>query len=206
MLNFLNRENIRKRIYGFFQLKGSSRSIALGAALGVWVAFSPTYGFQLLLTALICTLVGANRLAGLAGVWITNPVTFVPIYGMAFKTGQLIIAFFVGSMTRTPFIDVFSAEGLYRADILNPALLENAINLAHLKGLGFWESVKYLAQLGRYALAALLLGCFTHSMIWSVLSYFGTLFLLSNFRKIRLKNRLGQRHDRIGQRPGGAAV
>ena len=57
------------------RLRGSPRAIAGGLAIGVFVAFMPTRGFQMLFAAFLATLFGANRPAAVLPVWITNPAT-----------------------------------------------------------------------------------------------------------------------------------
>ena len=56
----------------------------MGAAIGVFIAFTPTVGFQMLLGALVATLVGASRPAAMIPAWITNPVTIPPIYAFTY--------------------------------------------------------------------------------------------------------------------------
>lgn len=50
--------------------------VALGAAVGVFVAMLPCVGFQMVLALLIATALGANRLAAGAFVWVSNPLFF----------------------------------------------------------------------------------------------------------------------------------
>ena len=71
-------------------LKGSPEAIALGTAMGVAIAFTPTIGFQLLLGAGIATLVGASRPAAMIPVWITNPLTIPPIFAFTYWLGRLL--------------------------------------------------------------------------------------------------------------------
>ena len=70
---------------------GSPRQIALGTAIGVWVAFTPTYGLQIILAVLLSTLVGASRAAAIVPVWITNPFTMIPIYGFTYELGRRLV-------------------------------------------------------------------------------------------------------------------
>lgn len=52
--------------------------IARGAAVGSFVAVTPTIGFQILLTIMLATLVRGNRLAAVAMTFVLNPIIFVP--------------------------------------------------------------------------------------------------------------------------------
>lgn len=71
-------------------LRGSPEAIALGTAIGVFVAFTPTIGFQMLIGAFIATLVGASRTAAVIPPWITNPVTIPPIFAGTYWLGSLL--------------------------------------------------------------------------------------------------------------------
>lgn len=82
---------LRKALRSVITLHGSPEAIALGAAVGVFVAFTPTIGFQMLLAAFIATLLGANRVAAVVPPWITNPVTIPPIYALTYWVGKLFL-------------------------------------------------------------------------------------------------------------------
>jgi len=54
--------------------------VALGAAIGVFVAMLPCVGFQMVLAVLIAIALSANRLAAAAMVWVSNPLFFYASY------------------------------------------------------------------------------------------------------------------------------
>ncbi|MHC4777136.1 MAG: DUF2062 domain-containing protein [Planctomycetota bacterium] len=81
---------IHRILIPFVTLKGSSRSIALGTSIGVFVAFSPTIGLQMIFGAFLATLLGASRPAAMVPAWITNPVTITPIFGFTYWLGSFI--------------------------------------------------------------------------------------------------------------------
>ncbi len=72
-------------------LRDSPHSLALGLALGLWVALTPTVGIQMPIVVVIGTVIGANRLAGIAMCWISNPITFVPMYYGYYLLGLVIL-------------------------------------------------------------------------------------------------------------------
>jgi len=78
----------RRALRSIVTLHGSSEAIALGTAIGVFVAFTPTVGFQMLIGALLATLVGANRPAAMIPAWITNPFTIAPIFTATYWLGK----------------------------------------------------------------------------------------------------------------------
>lgn len=65
--------------------------LALGVAIALFVAFTPTIGFQSALVVLLAWLLGGNKLVGLPLVWISNPATFVPIYYPSYRIGKWIV-------------------------------------------------------------------------------------------------------------------
>lgn len=75
----------------FLGFHGSPRQVARGMAIGVFVAFSPTLGFQMAIAVILATLTYSSRAAAAAAVWITNPLTALPLYLMTFKIGRYCI-------------------------------------------------------------------------------------------------------------------
>ena len=63
---------------------------ALAFAIGVFIAWTPILGFHTLLALAIAFLFGLNRVAVLAGTFVNNPWTFVPIYTAAGWLGSLL--------------------------------------------------------------------------------------------------------------------
>ena len=74
-------------------LNDSPQRIALGFAVGIFLAFSPLLGLHTFLGLLIAFLFGLNRVAVLVGVFVNNPWTLVPIYGLAAYLGGLLVGF-----------------------------------------------------------------------------------------------------------------
>ncbi len=65
--------------------------LALGIAIGIFVTFTPTVGFQMTLVVFLAWLLRANKVVGLPIVWITNPATMVPIYYSCYWIGRWIL-------------------------------------------------------------------------------------------------------------------
>jgi uncharacterized protein len=62
--------------------------LALGVAIGVFVTFTPTIGFQMVLVLFFAWLLRANKAVGLPVVWLSNPATLVPIYWPCYSLGR----------------------------------------------------------------------------------------------------------------------
>lgn len=66
-------------------------ALALGLAIGVFVAMTPTIGAQMVIAAAIAASMRANKLLSVAAVWISNPVTMVQIYYVNWRVGQYFV-------------------------------------------------------------------------------------------------------------------
>jgi len=62
--------------------RGSPESVAWGVAIGTFVAFTPTIGFQVIAVLLITAWIPVNKLAALVPLFLTNALTAGPIYGL----------------------------------------------------------------------------------------------------------------------------
>jgi uncharacterized protein len=71
----------------FIKLRGEPREIALGFALGLFIATSPTMGVQMVLAIFVAALFKCSKLAAAIAVWITNPLTAPFIYGLTYVIG-----------------------------------------------------------------------------------------------------------------------
>ena len=81
----------RFMIYRVMSLNDTPHRIALGVAIGIFVTFTPTIGFQMILTFLLSLLFNANKFVGVPFVWISNPLTIVPIYMPSYWLGFWLI-------------------------------------------------------------------------------------------------------------------
>jgi uncharacterized protein (DUF2062 family) len=63
----------------------------LAFAVGVFIAFSPAYGLHTLMVVLCTWFFGLNFVALLAGAFVNNPWTIVPILGASYWTGALLL-------------------------------------------------------------------------------------------------------------------
>jgi hypothetical protein len=97
-------------IYNVLHVKDTPHRIALGAALGMFVAWTPTMGFQMLLVVVLAMIFRANKVVGLPFVWISNPVTAGPIYGLAFLLGKVMLG---GNYHSPDFGPALAAQGAW---------------------------------------------------------------------------------------------
>lgn len=67
--------------------KDPPHKIALGLALGIFVGFLPIMGIQMATVTLIALPLRGNLKAANAGVWLSNPITFIPLYYVNYLLG-----------------------------------------------------------------------------------------------------------------------
>lgn len=66
-------------------------SLANGLSAGLFIAFTPTIPFQMLLSAIVVIALRVNLPIALAACWLTNPVTAVPVFMAAHKLGRYLL-------------------------------------------------------------------------------------------------------------------
>jgi uncharacterized protein (DUF2062 family) len=73
------------------RLAGTPYAIAMGAAVGAGVSFTPFIGFHVALTFLIAWLLRGNMIAGAIATSIGNPLTYPLIWASTYQLGHLIL-------------------------------------------------------------------------------------------------------------------
>lgn len=91
--------NLRLYYYRLLRLQGSSGAIARGIAAGVFAGCFPLLGLQILAGVLLATAIRGNRIAAAAGTWISNPITYVPIFVFNFKIGERLLGLHDASLS-----------------------------------------------------------------------------------------------------------
>ncbi len=83
--------SLRSLVRQVLHLQETPQRTALAFALGVFIAFCPAYGFHTAMVVLATWLFELNFVALMAGAFINNPWTLVPILGATYWTGALIM-------------------------------------------------------------------------------------------------------------------
>ncbi len=78
-------------VYRILHVNDTPHRIALGVAIGIFVTWTPTIGFQMVLTVAMCALFGANKVVGVPLAWISNPFTLVPVYFPSYWLGSALL-------------------------------------------------------------------------------------------------------------------
>lgn len=96
------------------------RSLMGGAAVGLFVAFTPTFPFQMLLAAAGAIWFRVNLPLAVTACWITNPLTAVPIYMSAWRLGRSTLG---EQDAIRGLIDLFAGQGRAGSFIRNSVYL-----------------------------------------------------------------------------------
>jgi uncharacterized protein (DUF2062 family) len=148
------------------KLRGSPEAIALGVAIGVFVAFTPTIGFQTVIALILATFLNANRPAAMVLVWITNPLTIPPCFAFTYWVGSLI----------WPGPSPASVSQVIRGSVAAVARHD------------FWEMYDQFATfvgMGRDVLIPLLVGGVVVGVTVGSVAYFLTLRSIRGYRRHR---------------------
>ncbi|NET52369.1 MAG: DUF2062 domain-containing protein, partial [Merismopedia sp. SIO2A8] len=129
--------------------RGSSGSIARGLAAGVFAGCFPLLGLQTIIGVAIAALIRGNKLMAAAGTWISNPLTYIPIFVFNFRVGQSLL-------------------GLLGVDIQFADLDALGAILTASNG----HTVSTILALGGGVFATLLVGCFIVGLIGATMAYF----------------------------------
>ena len=161
----------------FIRLHGSPQAIAGGFSVGVFIAFTPTIGIQLVLAFFLATVLNLNRPAAVLAVWITNPVTIPAIYSLNYWLGSLI--------WEGPSVPVVSRR-----------LFRLASQLTTLDLWAITDQLSAVAELGMDIIVPLVLGSIIAGAFSATLSYV-ILLRLFTFLFARRAKRKKIKKDRI---------
>ncbi|MGP0128827.1 MAG: DUF2062 domain-containing protein [cyanobacterium endosymbiont of Rhopalodia musculus] len=85
------------------RLRGTPHSIARGLACGVFVGCFPLFGLQTIMGVLLAVIFRGNKFAAAIGTWISNPLTYVPIFAFNYKVGKLLLLRFQNTVLQIDF-------------------------------------------------------------------------------------------------------
>lgn len=81
----------KDRIRNMLLIDATPHRIALSFAIGVFIGVSPLLGIHTVLGLILAYLFRLSKLATLTGVFVTNPVSIIPIYSFCMWVGMLIL-------------------------------------------------------------------------------------------------------------------
>ncbi|MFK8186580.1 MAG: DUF2062 domain-containing protein [Phormidesmis sp.] len=75
----------------FLRMRSSPKAIARGVAAGAFAGSFPLLGLQTLFGVAIASCVRGNKVVAAASTWISNPLTYVPLFALNFHIGRLLL-------------------------------------------------------------------------------------------------------------------
>ncbi len=127
-------------------------SVANGLALGLFVAFTPTMGFQMVLACVLILFFPGNLPVAIMACWITNPITGPAIYYGEYKIGQWAMDFVgspaVRSIESAPAItDIYDVAGAMWVGSVIVGVIFAILGYAMVHGFVFVERKVRLGKL-----------------------------------------------------------
>lgn len=141
------RFRLRKLYRRVVHIEDTPHRVAWGFAIGMFIGWLPIVGAQMLISAITCWLLRANPFASIPPVWISNPLTMVPMYWAMNHVGAL----FAGRSISWAEINLLWQE------IQERSVIDATIYLFT----SFWE-----------VFLAMLVGGSLIGIVWAVPSYF----------------------------------
>jgi uncharacterized protein (TIGR03546 family) len=87
----LNKEAWKERFKKILSLDSHPRHIALGFAVGVFISITPFFGIHTAMAIAAAFLFRLNKLTCITGAWINTPITIIPVLGLSYKLGQVLL-------------------------------------------------------------------------------------------------------------------
>ncbi|MEB3340196.1 DUF2062 domain-containing protein [Okeania sp.] len=75
----------------FIRMRETPEYIARGLAVGVFAGLFPIFGFQTIVGVALATLFRGHKVVAAVGTWVSNPLTYLPIYAINFQVGQWLL-------------------------------------------------------------------------------------------------------------------
>ena len=142
--------------------------VSIGVAVGIFMGFTPTVGVQMYLVAIVWTIyryIFRRNFAlpvGVAMVWISNPLTMVPMYYVFLVTGYMLFDVQQG-LSYQHF-----AESIGRISQTGDLMVKISEGTSFL-----------LVELGW----PMVIGSFVYAVPFSIISYYITKYLVTKHRK-----------------------
>ena len=138
------------RYYGkrILRITASPHAVAAGLAIGVFSAFTPFFGFHLIIAIVLAYMLSGNLAAAALGTTIANPLTIPLIWGGTFELGKFIIS---GDLHSTPPLHLSRALETLQFDEVWTPLLKPMLFGSLVLGVAF-AGLIYMVT--RYSVAA----------------------------------------------------
>ena len=169
---------------------GTAHQIALGIAIGFFVGWLPIVGIQMAVAIVVCQFARANKLVPIFPIWLTNPVTIIPVYSFNYWVGWKIVG-------GPPLADLVVVLGKM-ATPPDPVPGTGRMEL-------WWEGIRNalheLLAMGWDMQLPLWLGCVIVGTALALPSYYLTFHFVESFRRA-VTHKKQRRQDRARREAG----
>lgn len=188
---------MRRMLRALGRATGTVHQIALGVAIGFFVGWLPIIGIQMVVAVVVCQIFKANKIVPIFPIWLTNPVTMVPIYSFNYWVGWLVVG-------GPPLTDL---AAVLRKMIAVP---EQADDVGRFEA--WWTGVRHafgeLLSMGWDMQIPLWLGCVIVGLALAIPSYYISYHFVEQFRsavakKRQVRHELRRREARVDAQLGG---
>lgn len=167
-ISTISRPVVRFIKFRILHVDDSPRNLAMGVAIGLFIAWTPTIGLQMLIAIALAVLLRANKFLSITLVWVSNIFTLVPIYLPSFLLGKRIV----------DVLEIGYTSSKHQAMQLLERLSSFSV-LTDMWTLDFWKSViKIMIDIG----LPLWIGTMLIAPIIAVASYLVTYRMINWYR------------------------
>ncbi|MCK5272689.1 MAG: DUF2062 domain-containing protein [Sedimentisphaerales bacterium] len=174
-------------VYRILHVDDTPHRLALGLALGIFVAWTPTIGLQMVLVLLLAPFIRANGRVGVPMVWVSNPLTAALIYYPNYLIGRFLLGVFIERPT-----PVYSFERIQDR-------LEEVRQLGHFFSVEFWQKIGQLIL--NVGVVDLIVGSIVAGLVFALVMYIVSYKFIVWYRthnpifKRRLKKQKAERRE-----------
>lgn len=83
--------SLRYWYYRWLRVESTPTAFARGLAVGVFAGWFPLFGLQTIISVALAAIVDGNKVIAAIGTWVSNPVTYLPIYWFNFQLGRFLL-------------------------------------------------------------------------------------------------------------------
>jgi len=123
------------------RLRSTPPAIARGMALGVFAGWFPFFGVQTIFSVVLAAAFRGNKLVAAAATWVSNPLTYVPIYAFNFQVGCWLLGWDQQSLDRVnwrSWSQMSELGSAFVTRILFGSFVAGLVAAAIAYGIGLW--------------------------------------------------------------------
>ncbi len=160
---------VRFFTFRILHVDDTTSRIAMGVAVGLFTAFTPFLGFHMLIGLGLAALLRGNKAMAVLFVWVSNPLTQLPVSAAAYFTGRLLMGYWGQSSWQDLKVAAYLLSELFSFHNMRTCLHSPE----------FWKNMgEVFSKIG----IEMTVGGFVLGLISGVLGYFVTFTLVRRHR------------------------